>query len=115
MRVLAVALLLLTSVTCKTTTAPAYLVGPASFTVVLDSTAPVTGFFRIGDSVRVAYPGDSICVHFRADGNWQYLVLWNATWPRLEVQWAPVEAVRNVTQRFYGPSWRETSTSAALC
>jgi hypothetical protein len=70
----------------------------------------------MGDTAqRVANPGDSVCVHFAADGNWQKVVLWNDVWPRLEIQWIPHEVVRNVTLHFLGPSVRQTSTRQEPC
>lgn len=106
---------LLVLLACESITRPAYFVGDASYAVVLDSTALATQFYRVGDAIAVALPGDSICVHFHADGNWQKVILWNTTWPHLEIQWVPHDVVRHISLVFAGPAFRGTSTSPQPC
>jgi len=97
-------------------TRPAYFVGEASYAIILDSAALDTWFIRIGDSIgRVAHPGDSICVHFAADGNWQNIILTNAVWPKLQLQWIPHDVAHHVSLTFRGANWRETSMAARPC
>lgn len=115
MRVLlAVLLLLISGVTCREITRPAYFVGDASYAVVIDSGGLPTQFYRIGEPFKIALPGESLCVHFQADGNWQKLVLWNDMWPRLELQWIPHDVVRHVTL-YFSAGWRMTETGATTC
>lgn len=96
-------------------TVPAYFVGPASYAVIVSPDGLPTSFYRVGDVPAVAMPGDSICVHFHADGNWQKIVLSNATWSRLEIQWVPHDVVRHVNLYFLGPDARGTTTEPRPC
>jgi hypothetical protein len=106
--------LLLLLVACQATTAPAYFVGDASFAVVVMPGSDTVGFYRVGEAVHVSLPGDSVCVHFHADGNMQTIVLWSQTWPRIDVHWIPHAVARHTTLRFAG-AFRETSWGPVPC
>lgn len=114
MRALLVALLLLTSLTCRSPLSiPAYLVGDAALAIVVADSTPAIGyaFGAVSDTLAA---GDSVCLHFVADGNWRTVLLWNEIWPFLDIQWVPHEVARTLVLHFSG-SARSTSVSPALC
>lgn len=83
-------LALLFLLSCTLTTEPVYLTGDASY-IVIAGPADTVRATRAGGADTVAFPGESLCVHFRASSHIETFWLSSTFVPLTIFMWLPAE------------------------